>query len=589
MCSYGFCCGIWRVYPVFCLDRQDATGVPSLSSAKPTPEEFAAIRENALTGDAEAQLYMGVFHANGDVAEQDYTEAVKWYLLSAEQGNATAMRNLGLLYDCGVGVERDFHASVRWYREAAKKAEPGAFMGLARYPLTYMDSVLSMEYGSYNLLRLIAFYLVQATSDTDGAEADFWCRYRSSMKFHQEDGRLIEMVRILAESGDSEAQLRMAVFGFQGQGGKVSKDDFNYWLGRSAERNPRAMFMAYNPLPTLYPMYLERGDQYKQEEAFRFAAISGLERYFQYRFDRYRDYRNRIPAMYSLAEEGFSPAVNHFLVGYLIQGFQDLTPEDTYRLAKANAMRGHWLATILMVHFHLHGIGCQQDYDQALSWLRKVYADPKRFTFANLAEILSGKNALGNDSFYAETVPTITDEALAYLLERGVAGDASVQVLLGMYYQHLHEWEEAKKWLRKAVEEKSAPGMVALSSVLGLEISAMYLKTYTPFDPNNPDSYVDIQAEVRKNNPENRDDLISEAAKSGYKPALLELFSKSVMSIHGERKAKRVLREIVADDDFGLFLDGIGMGLEKRLDEPKRLGLSWEELRSPTPDYENSR
>ena len=30
---------------------------------------------------------------------QDYSEAVKWYRLAADQGNATAQYNLGVMYD----------------------------------------------------------------------------------------------------------------------------------------------------------------------------------------------------------------------------------------------------------------------------------------------------------------------------------------------------------------------------------------------------------------------------------------------------------------------------------------------------------
>ena len=109
-----------------CAQEKEGEAYVTLLSPDPTAEEFAAIKEKAEKGDAEAQLYLGVFYANGNIVEQDYSEAARWYLLAAENGNATAQRNLALLYDCGVGVERDYVEAVKWYRAAGRQAEPAA-------------------------------------------------------------------------------------------------------------------------------------------------------------------------------------------------------------------------------------------------------------------------------------------------------------------------------------------------------------------------------------------------------------------------------------------------------------------------------
>ena len=56
----------------------------------------------------------------GHGVKQDHVEAVRWYLLAAEQGNAKAQFNLGVIYKNGNGVKGDHVGAVRWYRLAAE-------------------------------------------------------------------------------------------------------------------------------------------------------------------------------------------------------------------------------------------------------------------------------------------------------------------------------------------------------------------------------------------------------------------------------------------------------------------------------------
>ena len=49
--------------------------------------EFSKLAEQ---GDASAQAILGSMYNNGKGVTQDYTEAVKWYTLAAEQGLAGA-------------------------------------------------------------------------------------------------------------------------------------------------------------------------------------------------------------------------------------------------------------------------------------------------------------------------------------------------------------------------------------------------------------------------------------------------------------------------------------------------------------------
>ena len=63
-----------------------------------------AQRALAEQGDAGAQYNLGVMLSDGRGAHQDYTEAVRWFRLAAEQGHILAKYNLGRRYYFDNGV-----------------------------------------------------------------------------------------------------------------------------------------------------------------------------------------------------------------------------------------------------------------------------------------------------------------------------------------------------------------------------------------------------------------------------------------------------------------------------------------------------
>jgi TPR repeat protein len=60
-------------------------------------------------------------YENGYGVTQDYNEAVKWYIMSAEKGNASAQNKLGNMYLHGNGVTKNSNIAVRWYRKSAEQ------------------------------------------------------------------------------------------------------------------------------------------------------------------------------------------------------------------------------------------------------------------------------------------------------------------------------------------------------------------------------------------------------------------------------------------------------------------------------------
>ena len=85
-----------------------------------------AWRLAAATGNARAQLNLGVMYAKGQGVAQDYAEAFKWYRLAAEQGDADAQYSLGVMYDEGQGVTQNHVRAYTWWSLSAASGQTNA-------------------------------------------------------------------------------------------------------------------------------------------------------------------------------------------------------------------------------------------------------------------------------------------------------------------------------------------------------------------------------------------------------------------------------------------------------------------------------
>lgn len=79
------------------------------------------LRHQAEQGKLMAQLELGDRFQKG----KNYTEAIKWYRIAAENGMGTAADRLGVLYTNGRGVKKDKLEAARWFLKAAENGSPG--------------------------------------------------------------------------------------------------------------------------------------------------------------------------------------------------------------------------------------------------------------------------------------------------------------------------------------------------------------------------------------------------------------------------------------------------------------------------------
>jgi len=75
----------------------------------------------AKKGFAQAQYNLGVMYGNGRGVAKDYSKAIKWWNLAADQGNGKAQYNLGLMHEKGKGVKKNLKKAKKWFQLASNQ------------------------------------------------------------------------------------------------------------------------------------------------------------------------------------------------------------------------------------------------------------------------------------------------------------------------------------------------------------------------------------------------------------------------------------------------------------------------------------
>ena len=72
-------------------------------------------RVAADQGHAQGQVHVGNLYTDGEGVKQDYAEALGWFRKAAEQGDHEALNNIGWFYLSGWGVSQDYKQALEWF------------------------------------------------------------------------------------------------------------------------------------------------------------------------------------------------------------------------------------------------------------------------------------------------------------------------------------------------------------------------------------------------------------------------------------------------------------------------------------------
>jgi len=105
-------------------------GSPSIRVPHSYGEAFQLTQEAAASGDAMAELYLGLAYDRGDGVPRDLAKAAVWYRKAAAQGSVSAACNLGELYLSGEGVAKDAFQAGRLLTRASDRGSVAAQFSL---------------------------------------------------------------------------------------------------------------------------------------------------------------------------------------------------------------------------------------------------------------------------------------------------------------------------------------------------------------------------------------------------------------------------------------------------------------------------
>ncbi len=126
------------------------------------------IVELANRGESEAECELGYRFDNGLDVEQDYREALKWYLKASGKGNADAFLAAAEIYYWGHGVKRDREKAQWFFLKACSSFDRDYKAG--RNPGHSAFRIYEILYGGY-------------TGDKYVAQADEWLKKAMDAKY----------------------------------------------------------------------------------------------------------------------------------------------------------------------------------------------------------------------------------------------------------------------------------------------------------------------------------------------------------------------------------------------------------------------
>lgn len=260
---------------------------------KEDPSEAVRLCRAAAQQGHPASMYgLGYLYLNGQGVAKDVDIAVNWYRQAAEKGNALAQFALGVLYEEGILVPEDLSAAARWFEMAAQQNHAAAqfHLGTLLYEgrCTQADPVRAAQLfesaASNGIVRAQfslawCFFLGKGVT-LDYVESYAWffvaCQRRRSLllrdglteaepayvlpteELAKARSRIQEIEKALAsfpkppetkmarqefaaleknaELGDSEAQFRLALTLYHGEGTSIDFLGAAQWLKKSAKR-----------------------------------------------------------------------------------------------------------------------------------------------------------------------------------------------------------------------------------------------------------------------------------------------------------------------------------------------------------------
>jgi len=378
-----------------------------------------ALGDLAKSGNAQAQVLVGLAHWEERSPLKDRAEAMRLFRLAAAQGNARAMNVIGFSYQHGIGVPADPAEAVAWYAMAAKRDELRALNNLG---IAYHDGI-GFEKDSAAARQ---YWHRSAELGHDAAMNNLGNLYAEGDDLSRNMPKAIEWWAASAERGNSAAQYALAREYHLGENLEQDNNEALGLLERSAEGG-------FAPAARMLAEFYRDGDIVRKSTA---EAVKWYAKAF-------------IGGDVAAAFDGAA----------LADGQRD--PVQATRLYQSAAQAGNARAQALLGQRYFTGIGVARDETEALKWFRMSADQGDAYGEFYLGEIYYvGSRTVARDRL----------EAASWYLRAAERGLAAAQSRLGLLYVsgELSDRDlvAAVKWFRLAAEQEYPEAMNSLGHAL---------------------------------------------------------------------------------------------------------------------------
>ncbi|KAF9967213.1 hypothetical protein BGZ70_010367 [Mortierella alpina] len=463
---------------------------PDLKEKLPPSDKRSMDWFNTPSSDftfAAAMFTVGLILSN----EQEYGEALNWYLAASEAGIALAMLKVSEMYQHGTGVEQDDDEAASWYEKAVEAVEAqgrinhryvhhdacvsehhrgimewfrdAKSVGSAALKLglghAYLNGELQLDYN-----RALDWY--HRASDAGSADAmhNISVMYSNGFGVEKDLVKAMEWRLKASHAGSSDALHGIGSIYFNGVG--VDRD-FNkameWWLKASAAGDASAM----RNIGGMYHKGLGVGQDYsKAMEWYLKACDSGsalamhsIGVMYEHGQGARQDCGKAIEWYLKSSNAGCAEAMSSMGVMYRdgLGVDQDYSTAMEWCLKASDAGNVETMYNVGWLYYH--GLGAEQDYSKAMGWFLKAGGVGYALAFYNVG--LMYYKGLGTERDL--------DEAMAWYLKASDAGVGVAMFNVGHMYKYGIGVEQdhgaAAAWYIKASDTGITRGMLAIGDM----------------------------------------------------------------------------------------------------------------------------
>ena len=179
-------------------------------------EKVAMDLDTAVTSDSASDaMSIAWKYYSGDGVDQDYSEAMKWFIKAAEKGDPSAYREIGNMYFRAYGVEQDYDKAIEWFQKAADLGNSSA-----ENDIGYM---YKHGYGvEQDYEKAVEYYTRSAEQGNAAGQYNLSCMYLHGNGVEQDYDKALLWSLKSAEQGNTNAHVQIGNMYYKGEG--VEKD-----------------------------------------------------------------------------------------------------------------------------------------------------------------------------------------------------------------------------------------------------------------------------------------------------------------------------------------------------------------------------